>query len=454
MRKLILSFFFTLTFLHFSFAQICTNGPNNIGGIAFMDFNENGIKDVNEGFQQGIVVNVFDCNGALVQTSTTDFSGNWSVTVATPPSSTVKYRVEFSIPNTLTVNGLKPSANGTSNRTSVQFISAATCSANFGVNYSTNYCQPNPPIAIPCYEPGNLVYGATGNTNKGLVTIPYNSSGATPTGITGVTGLNEIGTVWGMGFQTQNKRLFASTFLKRHSGLGPRGMGGVYVFDFSGAGTPFLTNSFDLQGVTPANGGAAINLGTVTRTGSADFTLPNDNITPSIDLDAFAKIGKVGFGGTEVGPDGNTLWLVNLNQRALISVDITGTTTYSGTTVKQFPITNFTGLPTCTGGVLRPWGLKMHNGRGYLGLVCDGSTSQSAADMVSYVVSFDPSNPTVFTLEMTFNMNYLREKTTDFPNFGINEAGTWNAWANTWAQTNISTTPATEEAYPTDVDRY
>ena len=450
MRKLILSICLTLNLIAFSTAQICTNGPNNIGGIAFTDFNENGIKDVNEAFQQGIKVNVFDCNGALVQTSTTDFSGNWRVSVPTPPSSTVKYRVEFQIPTNLSTAGLQPSANGTGNRTSVQFISAATCLANFGVNYSTNYCQPNPPIAVPCYEPGNLIYGATGNTNKGLVTIPYNSSGVTPTGITGVSGLYEVGTVWGMGYQSQNKRLFASTFLKRHSGLGPRGMGGVYVFDFSGSGTPFLTNSFDLQGVTPANGGAAIDLGAVTRTSSADFTLPNSNVTPSIDLDAFSKVGKVGFGGTEVGPDGNTLWLVNLNQRALISVDITNTTNYTGTTVKQYPLSNFTGLPTCASGTLRPWGLKMHNGRGYLGLMCDASTSQSASNLVAYVVSFDPANPTAFTQEITFNMGYLREKATDFPtlNVPISEAGAWHAWADTWAQTDISATPGREESYP------
>ncbi len=432
-----------LSLFTFTNAQVCTNGPNTIGGIAFADFNENGIKDANESAQQGIQVKVFDCNGALVQTSTTDFGGNWSVTVATTPSSTVKYRVEFSIPTALAATGLQPALNGTGNRTSVQFISAATCSANFGVNYPSDYCQPNPPIAVPCYEPGNLA----SNTNKGLVSIPYNSSGATPTGITGIAGLNQIGTVWGMGYQTANKRLFASTFLKRHSSLGPLGMGGVYVFDFSGASMGTFVNSFDLQGVTPANGGAAIDLGSVNRTGSTDYTLPSSNITPSIDLDAFAKIGKVGFGGTEVGPDGNTLWLVNLNQRALISVDITNTANYTGTTVKQYPLSNFTGLPTCTSGVLRPWGLKMHNGRGYLGLVCDASTSQSAANLVAYVVSFDPSNPTAFTTEITFPMNYLREKTTDFPNFGINEPGAWNAWADTWAQTNIGT-PKSEEAYP------
>jgi hypothetical protein len=455
MRKLILGIFFTFNLLSFSLAQICTNAPNNIGGVSFIDFNENGIKDTNEGAQAGIEVKVYDCTGALVQSATTDAGGNWSVTVATPPSSTVKYRVEFSIPTTLAAGGLYPSANGTGNRTSVQFIGAATCSANFGVNYSTNYCQPNPPIAVPCYEPGNAVYGATGNVNKGLITIPYNSTGITPIGITGVAGINQVGSVWGMGFQTATKRLFASAFLKRHSGLGPLGLGGVYVFDISTTGTGALANSFDLQGIVPANGGAAIDLGSVTRTGSADFTLPNDNISPSVDLDAFAKVGKVGFGGTEVGQDGNTLWLVNLNQRALIAADISNPFNYTSN-VRQYPLSNFTGLPTCTSGTLRPWGLKMHNGRGYLGLVCDAATSQSAANLVAYVVSFDPANPTAFTTEITFNLNYLREKATDFPGFSINEAGTWRAWADTWAQTNLTATPAQEEAYPqpmlTDID--
>lgn len=193
MRRLLLSICFLLNVFILSFGQVCTNGSNNIGGLTFNDFNENGVKEASETGQSGIGVKVYDCNGTLVQSTTSDQNGNWSVTVPTAPSATVKYRVEFTIPTNLVTAGLQPALNGTSNRTSVQFISAATCSAHFGTNFSGDYCQGNPPLAVPCYEPGNLVYGATGNTNKGLITIPYNSSGPTATGIVGIAGLNDVG---------------------------------------------------------------------------------------------------------------------------------------------------------------------------------------------------------------------------------------------------------------------
>lgn len=66
----------------------------------------------------------------------------------------------------------------------------------------------------------------------------------------------------------------------------------------------------DLQDVTPANGGADIDLGTVCRAAScagdgstdsntgitSDYTLPDNVTDPSVDLDAYGKVGKMSFG--------------------------------------------------------------------------------------------------------------------------------------------------------------
>ncbi|MEM1119266.1 MAG: SdrD B-like domain-containing protein, partial [Bacteroidota bacterium] len=169
--------------------------------------------------------------------------------------------------------------------------------------------------------------------------------------------------------------------------------------------------------------------------------------SPSIDLDAFGKIGRVGYGDIEVAPDGRTLWAVNLNQRALISVDIADPMTYPGT-VNQYRLANFTGVPSCTNGVLRPWGLGFYRDRAYVGCVCTGENGGTIADAEAYVLSFDPQNPTVFTVEINFDLDYSREPAVNFPDFGLFADGEWRPWANTWAATGFGNTVAAELAYP------
>ena len=46
----------------------------------------------------------------------------------------------------------------------------------------------------------------------------------------------------------------------------------------------------------------------------------------------------------------------------------------------------------CTTGEMRPFGLKYHQGKGYLGVVCDASLSLDSLDLMAYVYSFDPEN--------------------------------------------------------------
>ncbi|MCB0573956.1 MAG: hypothetical protein KDC61_05245, partial [Saprospiraceae bacterium] len=427
----------------------CSVGSGVVGGKVHQDYNYNGVKDVDEPGKQGITVRIYACDpsgaSVLVSVTTTDANGDYFFSGLTDG---VKYKIEF---DSVSIAGMfvKPTFFGTDNGTTVQFATAPTCDVDLGIANPADYCQVNPPIILPCYEPGNAVYGANGNTGKGIISLPYNSSGPTPTGITGVANIHEVGTVWGMAWQASTARMFTSAFLKRHSGLGPKGIGGVYVMDFS-SGTGSVVNSFDLQGVVPANGGPAINLGAVLRTGSADYTLPNNNTGESIDLDAFPNVGKVSFGDCDMGPDGQTLWLINLNQRALISVDVSSTASYPGT-VKQYPLSGFSGLPSCNNGQLRPWGLKFANGKGYVGCVCTGEDGGGFGDLEAFVLSFDPSNPTAFTTEITFGLDYLREKVSDFPVYGLNEPGAWNPWADTWAETGIGNNPGSEEAFPQPV---
>ncbi len=409
----------------------CVNNTE-LGGVAFQDYNSNGAIDGQEASVENIAVMLFDEVGQVGNTKMTNADGEYLFTGLTNGTT---YRIEFGIPDYF------EESYGADAKSSVQFAQPGTCDNNVGLFQPNDYCDTsNPGVVISCYEDGNAVYGGTGNIGKSMVTMPYNSSGGAPTGISEVALIHETGTTWGIAFQRMTQRMFSTSLLKRHSGLGSQGLGGVYVSDFS-SGTGDHLTSFNLDGVIPANGGGVLDFGSITRSGSTDYTLPNNNTTNSIDLDAFDKVGKVGIGDADMNGD-NMLWLVNLNQRALVKVDVSNTSSYPGA-VDQYLLSSFSGLPSCNNGVLRPWGLSFNEGKGYLGCVCSAENGGTTADLNAYVLSFDPESPTAFTTELSFPLNYIREKAVDFPSFGLSADGTWRTWASDWSDVVVpNPTPA------------
>ena len=129
----------------------CAGNPGDVGGTVFQDFNNDGTNDAAETGQAGVVVTVFDCNGATAGSATTDANGEWTVTGLTQGDT---YRVEFSLPPSL--DYLQPSYAGTDNATDVQFVvpGSGNCTVDYGVLSPIDYSQNNPRIAIPCYENG------------------------------------------------------------------------------------------------------------------------------------------------------------------------------------------------------------------------------------------------------------------------------------------------------------
>ena len=409
-----------------------------VSGSVFRDYNANGVKDnsatFNEPFEAGVTVTAYDAAGTPTAT-TTDASGAYSFTGLTLP-----LRIEFTGYQT----GDYTAPSGSGSNTSVQFYTAASSAANFGVNYPDDYSESNPYIAIPIMEVGTGI----GNNNFAISSFHYDAP-ATGNG-TGIPNLHasgtnvenyrkdatpsQVGTIWGLAFQRSTMNLYGASFLKRHSGFGPEGVGGIYITNYS-SGTPTLVGSFDLQGV---NG---INLGSITRTNitgtissgaSGDNQLSSSNVQASRDIDAFGKVGTISYGDIDFSDD-NTLWAVNLNQRALIKVDLSGyVPTVNGvapSSVIQTNIASLPGAPTCTNGVLRPFALKFEKGVGYLGCICDGSSSGTAANLYAYVLQFNPNNLAAgFTTLLSFPLNYEREK-----NGPTTFDSNWRVWKNTWA---------------------
>ncbi len=407
----------------------CNNG--DIGGNVYLELpvavggataNTYGQKESNEPGLANVTVKVTDSTGAQ-QTVTTDSSGVWSVAAPSFP-----VRVEFDA--TTASSRLYSGAMGSQSQSSVQFIAASSCNTDMGFQRPEDYSQPDPRLIIPGHRNG---IGDT-LTDGGVFSFPRSYQGLNQEFVDAAGGqgtapvpdkeatVAQVGSLWGIAWQPNKKRAFGAAFLKRHVGL-RNGLGTVYVFDESTTpGT--LAGNINLQGVTPANGGAAIDLGSVCRDAScasdagntgnaADYQLATQLWEPSIDMDAFYKVGTVGFGDIDMQPGTNTLWLINANQKALISMDASGSTaSLASATVNQYPFSALSGVPSCTGGQLHPWALGFFEGKGYVGLTCDAIDSQNADDLHAYIMSFNPAKVTDgLTPVLDFSLNYPRDDT-------------------------------------------
>ena len=88
---------------------------------------------------------------------------------------------------------------------------------------------------------------------------------------------------------------------------------------------------------------------------------PNLLLTPNKDAAVFGLIGKAGIGGMDLSEDGNMLFLMNLYDRKIYSINLTnywstGTLPTAGD-VSSHVIPD----PGCTGGNYRPFALKVYN---------------------------------------------------------------------------------------------
>lgn len=284
-------------------APVCSSG--DIGGQVFLDLPVDGdkvakygIKEAYEPGLEGISVAVIDSNG-ISQSATTDAAGLWSI-----DSPNFPVRVEYS----WNEKWLQNAPSGSVSNTSVQFVEASDCDTGFGLYDSSMYSQLNPKIAMSSY----VNSAAEGNDTPGLVSIPYSSQGLNSAykdfeSIQGIgpqpsvdAKVSQVGSVWGEAWQSNKERLFLSTFLKRHSGMAD-GSGYVYIMDYSDVENASLKGKFNLQGVTPVNGGAKIDLGSVCRSAdcasAAEGTVADDYVLSGLelhdkshDLDAFAKL--------------------------------------------------------------------------------------------------------------------------------------------------------------------
>ncbi len=382
----------TLTFTSFTnslFAQNCSPSSGEISGIVYGDYNMNGLNDqVSAGFEDiNVQLYASDAqgNGVLTNTVQTDANGRYTFTGL---SDGTTYRVEFIIPNQ---DNFFEGFAGADSGTSIQFITAPSCDSNLGIAHVADYCQDNPLLIIPCYVNGDpLPAGASSGAVDAAITFNFNDGGTTPPSTAALS--SEIGSTFGVATKRTSMVAYASAFLKRHVGLGSLGLGGIYEIDLS-SGTGVTTSFLDVASI-------GINVGSIPS--NSDRGLPTNEVLPSNDPDAYDAVGKIGIGGLDLSDDESTLWLVNLFDRTLysISVDSDGNpaTPPTAADVNAFSIPD----PGCNNGDFRPFAVKYHRDKVYVGVICDASTG-SSDDLEAIVYELDNGS---FTNVLQFDLNY------------------------------------------------
>jgi uncharacterized repeat protein (TIGR01451 family) len=391
----------------------------SITGTVFRDFNANGVKDNSAAFNEvgvgGVTVKCVGVTGTGTTTTSTTFAtlGQFTLTGCTGAT-----RVEFTWSTAADYSGVIGSANNSS----VQFINATRTNIDFGINYPSDYCQNAPTVVIPMYVSGDpLATGSNGGTDNVFISFPYSASGRyenfcqTNCNLSGTPNIpisqaKDVGSLWGLAYARTSKKLFSAAVLKRHVGLGPNGLGAVYVTDMttpSSPPTPTLFYNFGASaGTIASNSGRG---------------LPADKTVNSVDVDAFSKAAKVGLGDIDISDDETKLYVVNLSDRKVYSLVTTGTTASTATALPDFP------NPNCNNGVARPWGLKYYKDKLYLGVVCTGENGGTYSDLDGFIYEFNIATNSwntnaVLTIDLSYPKGLVRQ--------GQPAGDKWNPWTD------------------------
>ncbi len=399
----------------------------DISGKVFHDFNANGTFDSEAGFNEvgiaDVSVKAFDASGVQIgATAISNAAGQYTLTGLV---SGTDYRVEFSWAE----SWLKP---GVAGGTSVQFAKDGATTVNIALNNPDDYVSTTKPyLAIPQYINGNA--SAAGVADQtGLYVFPFDANSAdyltqTPVPITKAT-IGQIGATWGTAYQRKTKTLYASAVLRRFAGLGPLGTGGIYKVDMS---DPLAASSGSLNYVDLNSIG--IPTGDDPRDGTACNSVATSVNQPAHDIAVAMQIGASGIGGISMDNDHDRLWLVNMADRKLYGIqNVSPTTTPTAADVQGGYAIALPAGYACQDGELRPWAVKYHQDKVYVGAVCNAeNTYPGTNELKGFVLKFDPANAAAgFAVEHTFGFSEMRAS------YGSEDPLAWIAW-----QSYMTSTP-------------
>jgi len=387
-------------------ATITSRIGGNVGGVVFNDYNTDGVFSPNEVGLDSIRIYLYECNNPIaVDSAWSNANGQYLFQNLT----NYPYRVEFIPIHDL--DFIHPSFAGANNGTSVQFVVTANCNMAAGFYYPDEYCQTNPDVAFSAFTQG----AANQVTEAAVAMFPYNA--VDRSAVFGkIPASNKLGSVYGLAYDPLRKYLYAAAFLKRHVGLGEKGLGGIYRIDYSTA-TPVVTSVYTVP-----------NVGTVVR--PSDVGASN---SPSQDTDAFGKVGKVGLGDLDISPNRDKLWTINLNNSTLIKIENILAPNPIST---EIPIAS---APVCGNGTFRALGIETYRDKVYVGGVCTGENGGASSDLTASIHEY---NVRTGQWRMVLNWSlalpaYNHGDIVGSVNQNLAQCREWETWTDVYTERNL-----------------
>ena len=349
-----------------------------VGGTVYRDFDASSTQTLNSPNEPGVpnvTVNAYLNFSTTPITVTTDAAGAYAFTAAQIPAQ-AKVRIEF----TSLEDGFFFGPAGATGQSNLRFVTAPATGVNCGINYPTEYCQNGETqVIISCFVNGDPLkttnadgpVDPSNQTAKAdvLVSFPIGASGlasATNFPPTHLASASEIGAVWGVAYLRAEKKVLTAANIKRHTGLGTLGTGGIYITDIAAAtSSPFFDFQADLNVPTGADPHSGLN---------------PDKSQVSTDPGSMTALGRIGLGGIELSDDSKTLYAVNMFDRKLYGVFIDAPARKPGPgDVKSWTIDG----SGCPNGDFRPWAVYSYRKRVYVGGVCSGENQTSRISQYS-----------------------------------------------------------------------
>ena len=374
-----------------------------IDGRVYIDENLNGIDD-NEPGADNIEVQVFDCDNNLVNSIFTDANGDWTLCSLIPNTD---YRVEF-ILSIMQSDIYSSSIAGIDNGSNIQFAQT-----NDLINYGLAEKDFTPLIITSCYSFAG--HEGAHRDIEALIGVPINEINDpnvdAATGVIQYASHEEIGSTYGLSVNPTTNTAYVAAYMKRHSGFGPSGTGAIYEVDLDLVNPPVVVA--DLNAIYGANT-AGINPHDFAETDVCPVSgSPSTNFQCWYnDVDAWNAVGRTSLGDIDISSDYSTLYVINLEDRAVYPVDLSN----PGAAQTPFPFPldqdtdpNVTLKPRDPVYDMRPFALKYNNGKIYVGAV-DSEQSRDRDNIccarggsVIYIYSLDPSTG-IWTLELEENV--------------------------------------------------
>jgi hypothetical protein len=401
-----------------------------VSGTVFRDFNADGMQGTAvpnlEPGVGGITVKAYNTSNSEVGSVTTGPNGSYMFTGLTLP-----LRIEFSG----LASGDFSGPAGSTAPTSVQFYSAATTTANYGINFPFDYCQADPYIATTCYVAGNMTWDASpGNPAGNLDVVPRlnyisgttsqnNNTGVETASVTALATGFQIGPTWGLAYARSTGTLYVSAFYKMGSEWPSRTAGN----------TTDLGKIYKITGANTASPSAPTALTTLTA-GTVPYGQMNGG-NPWVEYtnDSWVNgVGRNAFGDIDISTDDQFLYAWNLFDKKLYKINAN-----TGATVNSYSMPT---VANCAAADLIPGAVKFRakTQTVLVGLTCACGTNGSPN---IYVYEFAPGTGTFTEVLPSVAMNYDRIRVGGAGNTGtLGGVNNWNCWTTTFDFSNPNNT--------------